>query len=82
MKNEDDLKPTSTDDLWQTTPDFTVMNPDQLLRPVLESEVSWKLVAKGVDTSMCYKLIDPAHALTNLKQWPWENIYNILKSEE
>ena len=71
---EKELKPKNHRDLWEKIPDFTPMDPQEILRPVKPHELA---ITEGFDVSLVSKFVN-VDGLKKVPKWDWDQIFSLL----
>ena len=74
MYLEKTLNPKNHRDLWNKIPDFTPMNPEDILRPCEEHEFN---IHEGFDKSKVMKFKNTA-GLKDFPKWEWDQIFAVV----
>ena len=77
MYLEHSLKPKDHKDLWRQIPDFTPMQPGDIMRPCREDEF---VSHEGFDKSLISKFIKPSD-MNDLPVWTWDSIFGLVVDE-
>ena len=72
---EHKLQPTDHKDLWEKIPDFTPMEPGDIMRPCRESEFAER---EGFEKSLIYKFNNPAGVKDDVPRWDWDQIFTLV----
>ena len=75
MYLEKKLNPKNHKDLWQKIPDFTPIDPRDILRPVEKHELA---ITEGFDLSTVSKFVN-VQGLKAVPKWDWDQIFSILE---
>ena len=75
MYLEKTLNPKNHRDLWDKIPDFTPMDPREILRPVEEHELATK---DGFDIDKVMKFVN-VEGLKAVPKWDWDQIFSLLE---
>ena len=71
---EKELKPKNHRDLWEKIPDFTPIDPKEILRPVKPHELA---ITEGFDVSLVSKFVN-VDGLKKVPKWDWDQIFSLL----
>ena len=71
---EKELQPKNHRDLWEKIPDFTPMDPQEILRPVKPHELA---ITEGFDVSLVSKFVN-VDGLKKIPKWEWDQIFRLL----
>ena len=77
MYLEHSLKPKDHKDLWRQIPDFTPMQPGDIMRPCREDEF---VSDEGFDKSLICKFIKPSD-MNDLPVLTWDSIFGLVVDE-
>ena len=69
------LKPKDHMDLWRQIPDFTPIDPRDILRPVADHELS---ITGGYDKDLIMKFVD-VQGLKSVPKWDWDQILCLIE---
>jgi hypothetical protein len=75
MYLEHKLQPTDHKDLWEKIPDFTPMEPGDIMRPCREHEFAER---EGFRKDLIYKYHKPAEVEDELPKWNWDQIFTLV----
>jgi hypothetical protein len=75
MYLEHKLKPTDHKDLWEKIPDFTPMEPGDIMRPCREHEFAER---EGFEKDLIYKFHNPAGVKDEVPRWDWDQIFTLV----
>ena len=75
MYLEKKLSPKDRMDLWRRIPDFTPIDPRDILRPVADHELS---ITGGYEKGLIMKFVD-VQGLKSVPKWDWDQILCLIE---